>query len=97
MGGRSSYWQNLKWKYLDYVVHNSQVPLIGNYVRNVSSILNKYKPPIKSNGANNIIIGFQMLMKPKENETAMQKLCLDHVTSLKYRTEIKNKKKPEDV
>ena len=38
-----------------------------------------------------------MLMKPKENETAMQKLCLDHVTSLKYRTEIKNKKKPEDV
>ena len=30
-----------------------------------------------------------MLMKSKENETAMQKLCLDHVTSFKYRTDFK--------
>ena len=47
-----------KWKYLDNVVHNSQVPFIGDYVRIVSSILNKYRPPIKTTDANDINTGF---------------------------------------
>ena len=38
-----------------------------------SSIMNKYRPTIKSSDANDINTGFQMLIKSKENETVMQK------------------------
>ena len=54
-----------------------------------SSIMNKYRPTIKSSDANDINTGFQMLIKSKENETVMQKWCLDHVASLKYHTDSK--------
>lgn len=34
------------WKYLGKTLPNSQIPYIGNYVRIVCSICNKYRPPI---------------------------------------------------
>jgi hypothetical protein len=61
-----------KWKYLDNVVHNSQIPFIGDYVRIVSSIINKYRPPLKSDNANDLDVGYQMLIKSKEKATAIQ-------------------------
>ena len=54
-----------------------------------SSIMNEYRPTINSSDANDINTGFQMLIKSKENERVMQKLCLDHVASLKYHRDSK--------
>lgn len=38
-----------KWKFLDHVVQNNHIPYIGDLVRIVASLLDKYKPPIKTN------------------------------------------------
>ena len=46
------------WKYLDNVVHNRQVPFIDDYIRIVSSIINKDRTPIKPTDANDINTGF---------------------------------------
>lgn len=37
-----------RFKYLDHVVPNSQVPFIGDFVRIVCAICNKYYPPLSS-------------------------------------------------
>lgn len=40
-----------RWKYLDRTVSNTQIPFIGDYVRIVAAISNKYCPPLNSGAA----------------------------------------------
>ena len=36
-----------QWKYLSNIVPNTQIPYIGDFVRIVASLCNKYRPPLK--------------------------------------------------
>ena len=36
------------WRYLDRTLPNSQIPHIGDYVRIVSALCNKYRPPLST-------------------------------------------------
>ncbi|XP_061171659.1 uncharacterized protein LOC133181135 [Saccostrea echinata] len=64
-----------KWQYLNNVVHNSQIPYIGDFVRIVCSVINKYRPPIKTNDDDDLNLGFKMLLKSRENANALKQLC----------------------
>lgn len=35
-----------RWRYLDRTVPNTQIPDVGDYVRIISAICNKYTPPL---------------------------------------------------
>lgn len=37
-----------RWRYLDRTVPNTQIPYVGDYVRIISAICNKYFPPLSS-------------------------------------------------
>lgn len=37
-----------RWRYLDRTVPNTQIPYVGDYVRIISAICNKYSPPLSS-------------------------------------------------
>jgi hypothetical protein len=63
-----------KWQYINNVVHNSQIPHIGDYVRIVCSVMNRYRPPLKTNDPDDINIGFNMLLKSRENENVLKQV-----------------------
>lgn len=58
-----------KWKFLDHVVPNSHIPYLGDFVRIVASLLNKYKPPIKTNddGDDNLARNMRLACASVEN------------------------------
>ena len=59
-----------KLKFLDRVVPNSHIPyILGDFVRIVASLLNKYKPPIKINddGDNNLARTMRLACSSVEN------------------------------
>jgi len=35
-----------RWKYLNHVLPTNQIPYIGDYIRIVCAISNKYSPPL---------------------------------------------------
>ena len=37
-----------RWKYLDWVLPNSQVPFIGDFIKIICAVCNKYLPPLSS-------------------------------------------------
>ena len=37
-----------RWKYLDHILPTSQIPFIGDFVRIVCAVSNKYLPPINA-------------------------------------------------
>ena len=37
-----------RWRYLDRVLPNNQIPNIGDYVRIVCAVSNKFSPPLSS-------------------------------------------------
>ena len=47
------------------VVSNTQVPFIGDYVKIVASLINKYRPPLISNQETDSEIAKQMIEKSK--------------------------------
>lgn len=81
-----------KWRFLDNVVCNSHIPSIGDYVRIVCSLINKYRPPLKSDDPNDLGNGFQMLMMAKKNENVLKNLC-DTEPHYKYRANSKSWKR----
>jgi hypothetical protein len=50
-----------KWKALDHVFPNSQVPYVGDYVRIVSALCNAFRPPRISDDPNDTTIAERML------------------------------------
>lgn len=63
-----------KWLYLNNVVHNSQIPYIGDFVRIVCSMINKYRPPLKTCDNGDLSLGYKMLIKSRENANALKQL-----------------------
>lgn len=49
-----------KWKFLDNVVCNSQIPHIRDFVRVICAIINKYRPPLKKDNQDDDDIARQM-------------------------------------
>lgn len=49
-----------KWKFLDNVVCNSQIPHIRDFVRIICAIINKYRPPLKKDNQDDDDIARQM-------------------------------------
>jgi hypothetical protein len=64
-----------KWKYLDHVVPIPQIPFIGDFVRIIASIINKYKPPLKSNSDGDDELGRKMRIACSQTENPLQKPC----------------------
>lgn len=81
-----------KWRFLDNVVCNSHIPSIGEYVRIVYSLINKYRPPLKSDDQNDLGNGFQMLMMAMKNENVLKNLC-DKEPHYKHRANSKSWKR----
>ncbi|XP_062598202.1 uncharacterized protein LOC134259614 [Saccostrea cucullata] len=51
-----------RWRYLDRTVPNTQIPYVGDYVRIISAICNKYKPPLSSGEADeDLATAYKML------------------------------------
>lgn len=62
------------WLYLNNVVHNSQISYIGDFVRIVCSMINKYRPPLKTCDNGDLSLGYKMLIKSRENANALKQL-----------------------
>uniref|UniRef100_K1RG30 Uncharacterized protein n=1 Tax=Magallana gigas TaxID=29159 RepID=K1RG30_MAGGI len=59
-----------RWKYLDRTVSNTQIPFIGDYVRIVAALSNKYCPPLSSGAAEDdqAIASKMLYLSQKGNE-----------------------------
>ncbi|XP_061170430.1 uncharacterized protein LOC133179753 [Saccostrea echinata] len=77
-----------KWRFLDNVVSNSNIPSVGDFVRIVCSLINKYRPPLKTNDVNDFNNGFKMLMMSKNNENVLKELVTKD-SNYRYRTNSK--------
>lgn len=53
------------WKFLANVVTNTQVPLIGDYVRIVASHINTFRPPLSNNSQTDSTVAKRMLETSK--------------------------------
>lgn len=61
------------WKYLGKTLPNSQIPYIGDYVRIVCSLCNKYRPPITSGTFDaDIAVASKMTMLAKKTNELQQ-------------------------
>ena len=64
-----------KWLYLNNVVHNSQIPYIGDFVRIVCSMINKYRPPLKTCDSGDLSLGYKMLI----NKISRKRKCSETI------------------
>uniref|UniRef100_A0A8W8MLA5 DDE Tnp4 domain-containing protein n=1 Tax=Magallana gigas TaxID=29159 RepID=A0A8W8MLA5_MAGGI len=56
-----------QWKYLSYILPSSQIPFIGDYVRIVCSICNRYLKPLASGSVEeDQALGAKMLFLSKQ-------------------------------
>lgn len=64
-----------QWKYLSNVLPNSQIPYIGDYTRIISSICNKYLPPLcSSEKENDELLAAKMLHLSKQKNELQAKV-----------------------
>lgn len=73
------------WKYMDKVVPNSQIPYIGDYVKIICAICNKYMKPLSSGDEEeDLLLGSKLKYLAKQNNALMQKVIdegMDKITS----------------
>ncbi|XP_021351029.1 uncharacterized protein LOC110454009 isoform X2 [Mizuhopecten yessoensis] len=66
------------WKYLDRVLPNSQIPYVGDIVRIVCAICNKFSTPISTGDAEkDQVIGSKMLYLSKKQNTLQERIDRD--------------------
>ena len=67
------------WKYLANVVPNSQIPNIGDDVRLVCAMPNKYMKPLCSSKETDELFGCQLLYLSKQNNHLMERVKHDEL------------------
>lgn len=64
-----------QWKFLQNIVPNSQIPYIGEYVRLVSAICNKYRAPLNTGDAeSDQLLGAKMKHLAKQKNTLIERI-----------------------
>ena len=69
-----------KWRYIDNVVPNSQIPFIGDYVRIVAGICNKYRPALASHHPDDQALANKMLQLARNTVNPVQTRVLQYGT-----------------
>ena len=76
------------WKYLDKVLPNTQIPYIGDYVRIISALCNKFRPAISTGNADeDIRVACKMKVLRQASNILQQRVDeegLDKRTSYKW-------------
>ncbi|WAR10322.1 hypothetical protein MAR_035398, partial [Mya arenaria] len=74
-----------RWKYLDRVLPNSQVPFIGDYVKIICAVCNKYLPPLSPSTADDERQAQQMLQLGTLFKQKLRRETLRNVEPCGYR------------
>ena len=66
-----------KWRFLSNTVSNTQIPFIGEYVRIVGSLINRYRLPLASDSENDSEIAKNMLEKTRMKEKSLKDILIE--------------------
>lgn len=78
-----------KWKFLNNVVCNSEIPHIKDFIRIICAIINKYRPPLKPNNPEDDEIARQMRSAALSQTNCLQERIARN-PKLKFRSKSKN-------
>ena len=63
------------WKYLDRVLPNTQLPYIGDYVRIVCALCNRYRPPLsRGEEESDVVMAAKIKYLSKQSNTLQQRI-----------------------
>lgn len=62
------------WRYLDKVLPNSQIPNIGDFVRIVCALINKFRPPLRKDSIEDQATAAKMIYLAKQSNAVQQRI-----------------------
>ncbi|XP_062587204.1 uncharacterized protein LOC134248846 [Saccostrea cucullata] len=72
-----------RWKYLDKVLPTNQVPHIGDYIRIICAISNKFLPPLSSAHEDEVAMAAKMLHLSRQVNTLKERVERENLNSRK--------------